>query len=174
MDYEFVPAPADEGIYYPDALILYGVKLNSVADYANFGVGWPNLELHAQLFQPNWPVTVPPTPVTRASYSVALTYGYSFEGHCYRLDSQRAFIIVGADDEDPIGCGYDDLMAPPPPLLGYRMWRIRSSTELLEITVNFADAKTLILDANLPGKRSPNSYAIHLNTAHRNGRIMRD
>lgn len=172
MDDEYVPAPAKSGIYYADALTLYGVKLNSQTDYGTFSIGQGDYELQSQLFRTN-ATTGKLTAVTRANYSIALTYGYGFEGHCYRLDCQRIFIIIGPGDEDPVGCGFD-LQQSPPLDARYRMWRIRSSTELLEISTTFGDAKTLILDANLPGKKSPTSYAINLMAAHRNGRLTRD
>jgi hypothetical protein len=174
-----LPAPAQSGIYYPDSLILYGVKLNSLEDYGRFSVGQTDSHLRIQLFSL---VEVPPSSKTykyeaqtRNNYSIALAYGYAFDGHCYRLDSPRIFIVTGADDEVPVGCGFDLLTNTPPPLdARYRMWRIGASDELLEIATNFGDAKTLILDANLPGKRSPASYAINMAMAHRGGRLSRD
>jgi hypothetical protein len=54
------------------------------------------------------------------------------------------------------------------------MWRIRASTQLLEIITNYGDAKTLILDANLPGRKSPTSYAITQQMGHRSGRLTQD
>lgn len=166
MDDEFVPAPANSRIYYPDALILYGVKLNSETDHCSLVAGQTDFQLRSQLFRRD-------VPIPKSDYSVALTYGYGFEGHCYRLDRHRIFIVIGPGDEDAVGCGFD-LPSTAPLNARYRMWRIRSSTELMEIATDFGDARTLILDANLPGKRSPNSYAIHLAMAHRNGRLTRD
>jgi hypothetical protein len=170
MDDEFVPAPANSRIYHPNALILYGVKLNSEADHCSIIAGQTDFHLRSQLFHREKGQYVA---MTKDDYSVVLTYGYSFEGHCYRLDSHRIFLIIGAADEEAVGCGFD-LPLNSPVNARYRMWRIRSSTELMEIATNFGDARTLILDANLPGKRSPNSYAIHLMMAHRNGRLTRD
>ncbi len=168
MDYEHVPAPAETGLYYPDALILYGVKLNSEDDYGRLSVGQLGVELRIQLHAGS-------DALTNAQYSIVLGYGYAFEGHCYRLDSNRIFIVTGPEDQDPIGCGFDEFQLPTPGShTGYRMWRIQSSTELLEIATSFSDAKTLILEANLPGKRSPTSYAITQSMAHRNGRLSRE
>lgn len=173
MDYEeHVPAPAATGLYFPDALILYGVKLNSEADYGRLSVGQTGAQLRFQLYAINSNATY--DPLGRALYSIVLAYGYAFDGHCYRLDSNRIFIVTGPADEDPIGCGFDFQPPVAGSHTGYRMWRIRSSTQLLEIATDFGDAKTLILDANLPGKRSPTSYAITMAMAHRNGRLTRD
>ncbi|HEV7318503.1 MAG TPA: hypothetical protein VGO04_07835 [Ensifer sp.] len=166
MDYEqHLPAPAETGLYFPDALILYGVKLNSNDDYGKLSVGQPGVELRFQLFAGS-------DPLTNGQFSVVLAYGYAFDGHCYRLDSNRMFIVAGVEDQDPIGCGFD--AQPTGSSNGYRMWRIQSSTQILEITTSVSDAKTLILDANLPGKKSPTSYAITQSMAHRNGRLARD
>jgi len=54
------------------------------------------------------------------------------------------------------------------------MWAIRSTEELLEVSLSYGNTKSLILDANLPGKRSPSSYAITASLAHRNGRLNRE
>ena len=168
-----VPAPPRPGLHYSDSLILYGAKLNQNDDYGRLNLGQGGAtELRVQIFKGG-------IGQTRADYSIVLAYGYAFDGHCYRLDSNRMFIVTGPPDEDPIGCGFEpqpQLAAPgaPPPAPLYRMWRIRATTELLEIATNFSDAKTLILEANLPGKRSPTSYAITLAMAHRDGRLTRD
>jgi hypothetical protein len=172
----FVPAPPRPGIHYSDALILYGAKLNENDDYGRINIGQGgNTELRLQLYNGAQPLTV-------QDYSIVLAYGYGFEGHCYRLDSTRVFIVTGPPDEDPIGCGFDPpaaaaaVPAAPAPPVGprFRMWRIRAATELIEITTSFGDVKTLILDANLPGRRSPTSYAINQSMAHRDGRLTRD
>lgn len=168
MDNEqHLPAPAETGLYFPDALILYGVKLNSEDDHGKLSVGQQGLELRFQLY-------AGPDPLTSAQHSIVLAYGYAFEGHCYRLDSNRIFIVVGPEDQDPVGCGFDVQPPAPKKHTGYRMWRIQSSTQLLEIATSASDAKTLILDASLPGKRSPTAYAITQSMAHRNGRLGRE
>jgi hypothetical protein len=157
-----VPAPARTGVYFPDEIILYGVKLNSLEDHASFFAG-SDYELHVQLFDTG--------PMTSAQYSLALAYGYAFEGHCYRFDKARAFIVTDSADEDPVGCGFD-LEPTAPPV--YRMWRIRAETYLLEVATTYDKAQALVLDANLPGKRSPNTYSINLQMAHRGGRLTRE
>ncbi|HET9069394.1 MAG TPA: hypothetical protein VFN28_12175 [Amaricoccus sp.] len=157
-----VPAPARTGVYFPDEIILYGVKLNRLEDHASFFAG-SDYELRVQLFDAG--------PMTSAQYSLALAYGYAFEGHCYRFDKARAFIVTDFADEDPVGCGFD-LEPTAPPV--YRMWRIRAETYLLEVATTYDKAQALVLDANLPGKRSPNTYSINLQMAHRGGRLTRE
>ncbi|THA64350.1 hypothetical protein [Ensifer adhaerens] len=162
MDYEHVPAPAT-GRYKADELVLYGVKLNANDDYGRFDIGeGHSTELRVQLFKDGGGLKA-------GDHSIVLAYGYAFDGHCYRLDSHRIFIVTGPKAEAAVGCGFDSIAGA-----SYQMWRIRASTELIEIATSFGDAQTLILDANLPGKRSPTSYAITQSMAHRDRRLNRD
>lgn len=161
-----VPAPEKPGMYFPGMVILYGVKLNSMKDYGEFDAGENgNAALQMQLYRGG-------KAQEAKDYSIVLGYGYSFEGHCYRLDSNRVFIVKGPLAEDAVGCGFGEL--PATAKGKYQMWRVRSSEELLEIVLNYGDVKKLILDANLPGRRSPSSYAITASLAHRDGRLSRE
>jgi hypothetical protein len=161
-----VPAPERPGMYFADIVMLYGVKLNSRTPYGVFDAGENGyVSLQAQLYRGLKKQEVD-------DYSIVLGYGYSFDGHCYRLDSHRVFIVKGPPAEDAVGCGFDEIS--PTSKGTYQMWRVRTSDELLEITLNYGDAKKLILDANLPGRRSPSSYAITASLAHRDGRLNRE
>ncbi|UVC10530.1 hypothetical protein IHQ71_08040 [Rhizobium sp. TH2] len=164
MDDEYVPAPPpSRGIYSAELITLYGVKLNKKENHAEFEVGQNDGSgLRVQLYRNK-------TECDNSQYSVVLGYGYAFDGHCYRFDSLRVF-IVNEDAEPAVGCGFDSDPAKP----AYHMWRVRSSADLLEITLGLGDAKMLLLDANLPGKRAPTSYAIHMSMAHRGGRLTRE
>jgi hypothetical protein len=162
-----VPAPDRPGMYFPDTVILYGVKLNTGTPYGDFDAGENgNAALQMQLYRSG-------ALQSEKQYSIALGYAYAFEGHCYRLDTKRIFIIKGARPEAAGGCGFENEK-----IQGskgeYNMWRIRSSEELLEISLNYGDVKKLVLDANMPGKRSPSSYAITAALAHRDGRLNRE
>jgi hypothetical protein len=164
-----VPAPARTSLYFPDEIILYGVRLNSHWNYANFYAG-TGQELRVEM------VSTGSAP--QSASSIVLAYGYAYEGHCYRFDKTRVF-ITEATEENPVGCGFDveprpPLPAPPNPPLIYRMWRIRAATELLELSTNYDTAQALILDANLPGRRAPNTYSITMQMAHRGGRLTRE
>jgi len=149
-----VPAPSGSR-YAADEIILYGVDLNDTAGVAHLDVGLVGTELQIKLA--NGIITG----------STVLAYGYAFDGHCYRLDSNRIFVVTGPNAETAVGCGFDKPA-------GYKMWRITASEQILEISTAFGDARTLILDAQLPGKRSPSAYAITLRMAHRNGRLTND
>jgi hypothetical protein len=152
---EDIPAPPNPYEYYPDQLTLYGIKLNqAMAAALPFGDKALNLQVHRKSGN---------TPIGPGDISIAAIYGYSFEGHCYRLDSPRIFIFDQGDSEAK-GCGFE---AP------YRMWNIRSKTMLMEVSLDFDFAETLILEANLPGNRAPNTYGNSMAMAHRNGRLSR-
>ncbi|ANL43192.1 UNVERIFIED_ORG: hypothetical protein M2312_003052 [Rhizobium esperanzae] len=153
-----VPAPPGPR-YIADEIILYGIDLNDAKGVAHLDVGLVNnAELQVKL-----------DAGIVAGYTV-LAYGYAFEGHCYRLDSVRIFIITGPIAEKAVGCCFDDELRK----LGYKMWRITASEQILEISTSFGNARTLILESQLPGKRSPSSYAITLRMAHRNGRLTNE
>ena len=155
MKDESIPAPPRDS-YIPDEIILYGVQLNDANGYARIDVGLgSDTQLQLNLDSPSG-----------ITASIVLAYGYAFDGHCYRLDSNRIF-LVRASGKPAVGGGFDEVP-------GYRMWRIKSTTQILEIATNFGDARSIILDAQLPGKRSPSSYAITLRMAHRDGRLTRD
>ncbi|WP_049732983.1 hypothetical protein [Rhizobium ecuadorense] len=156
MTDDSVPAPSGPR-YIADEIILYGIDLNDANGVAHLNVGMAGrAELQTRL-----------SSAVGITGSTVLAYGYAFEGHCYRLDSNRIFVVTGPIAEPAIGCCFEASM-------GYRMWRLTAASQILEISTNFADARALILDAQLPGKRSPSSYAITLRTAHRNGRLSND
>jgi len=167
-----IPAPP-KGIYHADAIIIYGVKLNETEAYARLGIGsGANLELQVQISskEPEMSKSGTPDP----EQSVVLAYGYGFEGHCYRLDTTRIFVVSGTKAETAVGCGFDNEPVSETVATAFQMWRIRASTELVEISTIFGDATALLLNPNLPGRKSPTSYAITQSMAHRDGRLTRD
>lgn len=155
-----VPAPS-KPYYVANEIILYGIDLNDSHGIAHLDVGLIG-DAHLQIKLGS---------EIGITGSTVLAYGYAFDGHCYRLDSNRIFVVTGPNAEDAVGCGFDKTSGTIP---GYKMWRITASEQILEISTTFGDARTLILDAQLPGKRSPSSYAITLRMAHRNGRLTND
>jgi hypothetical protein len=155
-----VPAPAQWSTHFPDEIILYGVRLNRGRNYASFYAGYGQ-ELRVEMFG------------SAGESFVVLAYGYAYEGHCYRFDKARVFVVRDPHEEDPIGCGFDIERRLGQPAV-YRMWRIRAATQLLELTTNFDTARALILEANLPGRRAPSTYSITMQMAHRGGRLTRD
>jgi len=89
--------------------------------------------------------------------SIGVIYGYAYEGHCYKLPKpqimylpEEARLIKGGD------CGCDCGFVPE---LGYAVWQIDKLERVVALDVRSDDLKTLVLDENLPGNRSPLAYA---------------
>lgn len=107
-------------------------------------------------------------------FTIVAAYGYAYEGHCYRFDKPRliGFEARGKDKmPDPIGCGFDP---PSPPVAGhkwYEAWRLRSNERIIELGASVGRVEELVLDANRPGRRPPNTYASEMQLAHRGGRL---
>jgi hypothetical protein len=51
------------------------------------------------------------------------------------------------------------------------MWRLKAKTPLMELSASLDTAETLILEANMPGKRAPNTYESRMELGHRSGRL---
>ncbi|MDP9629081.1 UNVERIFIED_ORG: hypothetical protein J2W85_001142 [Ensifer adhaerens] len=89
--------------------------------------------------------------------SIGVIYGYAYEGHCYKLPKpqimylpEEAHVIEGGD------CGCDCGYVPE---LGYAVWQIDKLERVVALDVRSDDLKTLVLDENMPGNRSPLAYA---------------
>ncbi|MDI7862214.1 hypothetical protein MRS76_09610 [Rhizobiaceae bacterium n13] len=89
--------------------------------------------------------------------SIGIIYGYSYEGHCYKLPKPQILCLPAKPQDiegDKCGCdcGYSSS-------LGYAVWRLDKLSRVIAWDVRSDDIKTLILDANMPGNRSPLVYA---------------
>jgi hypothetical protein len=89
--------------------------------------------------------------------SIGVIYGYAYEGHCYKLPkpqimclSERPSAIAKGDCG--CDCGFD-------PKFGYAVWSIDKLDRAISLDIRADDLKTLVLDENLPGNRSPLAYA---------------
>lgn len=170
--------------FVSDEIVLFGVELTDVANKTRkvkvegkdrkpknpavekdefygtlqFSAG---RELRLSLYETEANGDFAPTP-SKSAFIAA--YGYAFEGHCYRFDKPKIFIIAyAASPDDAQGCGFTDL--------GYKMWRVRSLDQALELTASYDTLQRLALEANLPGRRSPNTYGSNMQLAHRSGRV---
>jgi hypothetical protein len=170
---EHVPAPSSKN-YTPSEVILYGVRLNK--------------DNETKVFLPNGfyvKLEVGAPPGANATYRLAAVYGYAFEGYCYRLDKPRLLLFpvrkYGNNRlvEFPAqGCGFEGFGGKAPdgtdlPFEGYFMWRVDMSDDIVELTSSVDTLEKLVLEANLPGKRSPNTYNNDMQMAHRGGRLTR-
>ncbi|TCS01606.1 hypothetical protein EV281_106351 [Rhizobium sp. BK418] len=85
--------------------------------------------------------------------SIGVIYGYAYEGHCYKLPKPRImYLPVEAEEIQGDDCGYSSA-------LGYSVWSLDKLERVIALDVRSDDIKTLILDENLPGNRSPLAYA---------------
>jgi hypothetical protein len=97
-------------------------------------------------------------------FQIVAAYGYAFEGHCYRFDRPRILAFAGPNGTpNAVGCGYDGL--------GYTLWRVKFSQRIIELTATVDEVAKTVLEANLPGRRPPNTYSANMMLAHRGGRL---
>jgi hypothetical protein len=97
--------------------------------------------------------------------SVGIIYGYAHEGHCYKLPKPQIMLLTDVPKNITDGdCGYRGD-------LGYSVWKIDKLERAVVLDVRTDDIKTLVLDANTPGNRSPLAYAQEMALApHRSSR----
>jgi hypothetical protein len=154
-----VPEPQLAARYGPDEIILYGVNLNSRMTKGVREASIPFGKLSLASFVRD----EKDTPLAPDKIALAVVYGYSFEGHCYRLDKPKLMIFeYGGEGEPATGCGFGGQ---------YLMWRITTKTNLLELVVSADLAEELLLKANLPGNRNPTTYGASMQLAHRGGQL---
>lgn len=85
--------------------------------------------------------------------SIGVIYGYAYEGHCYKLPKPQIMCLPGKPTPVAKGdCGYD-------PEFGYAVWAIDKRECAIALDIRSDDLKTLVLDENTPGNRSPMAYA---------------
>lgn len=105
--------------------------------------------------------------------SCGIIVGYSYEGHCYDLPKPKIMLIPEFPRElPPDDCGYDlknDRPATGPDR--YMVWIVDKLDECVEFEMNQGFVEQLVLEANMPGKRSPTMYASRMQMAHRSGRL---
>ena len=170
-----VPVPGTTDRFAPDEIILYGVKLNASTDYARL-----DMTQHVDFRPPAEAIVLQLqllsnigggfSVLDNTEVVIAAVYGFAFEGHCFRPDKARiyAFHYDGLD-LPAVGCGFDEESTAPSN--GYRMWRLKMRAPLMELSAMVASAETLLLEANLPGKRAPNTYESRMQLSHRSGRL---
>jgi hypothetical protein len=105
--------------------------------------------------------------------SCGIIVGYSYEGHCYDLPKPKIMLIPTFPEElPPDDCGYDRKNDPPSSEPDrYMVWIVDKLDECVEFEMNQGFVEQLVLDANMPGKRSPTMYASRMQMGHRSGRL---
>jgi hypothetical protein len=155
MQSDDIPAAPLVEDYSPDQIVLHGIKLNETKDSPSLPFDKMWMYLRVEKGGKTLPID---------QVAIAVIYGYAFEGHCYRLDKPRLMVFEHTATEDAEGCGFDK---------PYKMWRIGSKRMLMELNTSVGPAETLVLEANKPGNRAPNTYGDHMQLAHRGGRLNR-
>ena len=99
-----------------------------------------------------------------AQISSGVMFGYAYEGHTYDFAKPKLMIVptlpltkIPADDS-----GYDLKETE-----GYKVWIVDKLEQCVEIQVDRGFIEQIVLDANLPSKRSPTMYNAKMALAHR-------
>ncbi|ESZ22038.1 hypothetical protein [Mesorhizobium sp. L48C026A00] len=158
MSSEDIPYAPDANRYWPDQITLYGVTLNLAP------TKMANLPFERHFIR----LAVVPIgsddPQDPDIMAIAAVYGYAFEGQCYRYDKPKLLVFrPGVEEPNAKGCGFENL--------GYKMWQITKKTPIMELAASKDFAEEIVLNANLPGNRSPNTYGNNMALAHRGGRL---
>lgn len=93
--------------------------------------------------------------------------GYAYEGHTYDLPKPKIMLIPtmpqAIPDDDS---GYERKAAA-----NYRLWIVDKLDQCVEFEMNQGFIEQIVLEANLPGKRAPTSYAGRSSLGHRSGKL---
>ncbi|WP_299472362.1 hypothetical protein [uncultured Roseibium sp.] len=150
-----LPMIQPDPYYDPAEIILVGmnisgIKSSSAADVKIDTGGNDFSRISIQLvFAPN--------------RQIALIKSYIYEGNHYELAKPKLMVVSGEGEDLP-----GNYVPKDRPM---KFWRMNKLTRTTEISVEDGLLETLILEANLPGRRSPNSYAANMQMAHRSGRL---
>ena len=66
---------------------------------------------------------------------------------------------------------YDDSAYARKKSSGYAVWIVDKLDQCIEFELNQGFIEQLVLEANLPGKRAPTSYAGRASLGHRSGKL---
>ncbi|MES0041616.1 hypothetical protein [Mesorhizobium sp. M0091] len=100
--------------------------------------------------------------------SCGIVVGYAYEGHTYDLPKPK-IMIIPAFPEPKIPADDSEFDAKEPE--GYAVWLVDKLNECVELEMNQGFVEQIVLEANLPGKRSPTMYASKMTMGHRGGKL---
>lgn len=98
-------------------------------------------------------------------FSIGLIKSYIYENQHY--DLPRPKLMVLPDDGTPVEQSDDDA----DDWKKQRFWRVKKLDQTTEISIESGLFEELVLSANLPGRRSPNSYSANMQLGHRSGKL---
>ena len=101
--------------------------------------------------------------------SSGIMFGYAYEGHTYDFPKPKIMLVpslplVGRIPNDD--SGYQDKYDE-----GYRVWLVDKLDQCVEVEVSQGFIDELVLEANMPGKRSPTAYKAIMMLSHRGGKL---
>ncbi|MGE3872579.1 MAG: hypothetical protein AB7F74_06455 [Parvibaculaceae bacterium] len=99
--------------------------------------------------------------------SSGIMFGYAYEGHAYDFPKPKIMFVPS----QPIAIPVDDTAYYAKAALGYKVWIVDKLEKCIEIEVNQGFIDELVLEANMPGKRSPTAYRAAMMLSHRGGRL---
>ena len=104
---------------------------------------------------------------SKEDVSMGIIFGYAYEGHCYDLPKPKVMMIPALPCDFPADdSGYAEKASE-----GYRLWIVDKLDECVEIEINQGFIEQIVLDANLPGRRSPSTYRATMALSHRGGKL---
>jgi hypothetical protein len=111
--------------------------------------------------------------VRQANYplSAGIMFGYAFEGHTYDFPKPKIMLVPAYPLPIPLDDSGYDKKHDAANDLGYRVWVVDKLDQCVDIEVNQGFVEQLVLEANMPGKRSPSAYRAAMMLAHRGGRL---
>jgi len=133
------PIP-DTNAYSPSNIRLYGVP-----------VLWLDLNLESIFCSPATP-----------GNSLALIYGFCYQGHCYSLP-EPVIVLVNGTGERARGCGWDPRL--------YVSWDVVKHDQTIQLQVQGDTFEELILKRNINASKQPVAYSIALQMSHRGGKL---
>jgi len=99
--------------------------------------------------------------------SIGIIYGYAYEGHCYDLPKPAIMLLPVLPEDIPDNdCGYDKKKTA-----NYKVWIVDKLQDCMQVEVSRGFVEQLVLEANMPGRRSPSTYRATMQVAHRSGRL---
>jgi hypothetical protein len=105
------------------------------------------------------------SPDDPSAVSAGIIFSYAFEGHTYDLPKPKIMLIPASPEDVPADdSGYDKKP-------GYKVWIVDKLDQCVELEMSQGYVEQIVLEANLPGRRSPTMYAGRMQLGHRSGRL---
>lgn len=99
--------------------------------------------------------------------TAGVIFGYAYEGHAYDFPKPKVMLIPARPEEIPD----DDSGYFQKRTKGYAVWIVDKLDHCVELEINQGFVEQIVLEANLPGKRSPTMYAGRQKMGHRSGQL---